>query len=35
MFGSGLGGVAAVFLMWIFLPEKLPAVIATIAFAAE
>ena len=34
MFGSGLGGVAAVFLMWIFLPEKLPAVIATIAFAA-
>jgi spermidine synthase len=34
MFGSGLGGVAAVFLMWIFLPEKLPAVIAAIAFAA-
>jgi len=34
MFGSGLGGVAAVFLMWIFFPEKLPAVIAAIAFAA-
>jgi hypothetical protein len=34
MFGSGLGGVAAVFLMWIFLPEKLPAIIASIAFLA-
>jgi hypothetical protein len=34
MFGSGLGGVAAVFLMWIFFPEKLPAVIAAIALAA-
>jgi spermidine synthase len=34
MLGSGLGGVAAVFLMWIFLPEKLPAVIAAIAFFA-
>jgi spermidine synthase len=35
MFGSGLGGLAAVFLMWIFFPEKLPAVIAAIAFAAS
>lgn len=34
MLGSGLGGLAAVFLMWIFFPEKLPAVIAAIAFAA-
>lgn len=34
MVGSGLGGVTAVFLMWIFFPEKLPAVIAAIAFAA-
>ena len=34
MLGSGLGGIAAVFLMWIFLPEKLPAVIAAIAFFA-
>lgn len=35
MIGSGLGGLAAVFLMWIFFPEKLPAVIASIAFAAS
>lgn len=34
MLGSGLGGVAAVFLMWTFFPEKLPAVIAAIAFLA-
>jgi len=34
MLGSGLGGIAAVFLMWIFFPEKLPAVIASIAFTA-
>jgi hypothetical protein len=34
MLGSGIGGIIAVFLMWIFFPEKLPAVIATIAFAA-
>jgi hypothetical protein len=34
MLGSGLGGLAAVFLMWIFFPQKLPAVIAAIAFAA-
>ncbi len=34
MFGSGIGGIIAVFLMWIFFPEKLPAVIATIALAA-
>jgi spermidine synthase len=34
MLGSGLGGLAAVFLMWIFFPQKLPAVIAVIAFAA-
>jgi spermidine synthase len=34
MLGSGLGGVVAVFLMWIFLPEKLPAVIVGIAFLA-
>ncbi|HSW54806.1 MAG TPA: hypothetical protein VLH59_06935 [Ignavibacteriaceae bacterium] len=35
MLGSGLGGLAAVFLMWIFFPQKLPAVIAAIAFAAS
>lgn len=34
MLGSGLGGLAAVFLMWIFFPEKLPSVIAAIAFTA-
>ena len=34
MLGSGFGGVTAIFLMWIFLPEKLPAVIAAIAFFA-
>ncbi|OGU68862.1 MAG: hypothetical protein A2W30_01155 [Ignavibacteria bacterium RBG_16_36_9] len=34
MVGSGLGGVAAVILMWIFFPEKLPAVIGTMALAA-
>lgn len=34
MLGSGIGGIIAVFLMWIFFPEKLPAVIATIALAA-
>jgi spermidine synthase len=34
MLGSGLGGVVAVFLMWIFLPEKLPAVIAAITLFA-
>lgn len=34
MVGSGIGGLAIVFLMWIFFPEKLPSVIATIAFAA-
>ena len=34
MLGSGLGGLAVVFLMWIFFPQKLPAVIAAIAFAA-
>jgi len=34
MVGSGLGGMAAVILMWIFFPEKLPAVIGTIALAA-
>jgi hypothetical protein len=34
MVGSGLGGLAVVFLMWIFFPEKLPSVIAAIAFAA-
>ncbi len=32
MVGSGIGGISAVFLMWIFLPEKLPAVLATLAF---
>ncbi|MGB5287824.1 MAG: hypothetical protein WBN42_04995, partial [Ignavibacteriaceae bacterium] len=32
MAGSGLGGVLAIYLMWIFLPEKLPAVIAGLAF---
>jgi spermidine synthase len=32
MVGSGIGGIAAVFLMWIFFPEKLPAVLATLAF---
>jgi len=34
MLGSGIGGVAAVFLIWIFFPEKLPAVIAGIALIA-
>lgn len=34
MFGSGIGGVVAVFLMWIFFPQKLPAVIAAVAFIA-
>ena len=34
MLGSGIGGVAAVFLMWVFFPQKLPAVIAGIAFLA-
>ena len=34
MFGSGIGGVSAIFLMWIFLPEKLPAVIAAMALIA-
>lgn len=32
MFGSGLGGILAVFLMWVIFPQKLPAVIAAIAF---
>jgi len=34
MLGSGIGGVLAVFLMWIFFPQKLPAIIAAIAFLA-
>jgi len=34
MAGSGLGGLIAIFLMWLFLPEKLPPVIAVIAFTA-
>ena len=34
MLGSGIGGIMIVFLMWIFFPEKLSAVIATIAFLA-
>lgn len=34
MLGSGIGGVVAIFLMWIFFPEKLPAVIAGIALLA-
>ena len=34
MIGSGIGGLVAVFLMWIFFPEKLPAVIAGIAVLA-
>jgi hypothetical protein len=32
MVGSGIGGMVAVFLMWLFLPEKLTAVLATLAF---
>ena len=32
MTGSGIGGVLAVFLMWLFFPEKLTAVLATLAF---
>ncbi|NNJ52563.1 MAG: hypothetical protein HKP17_05290 [Ignavibacteriaceae bacterium] len=32
MVGSGIGGIAVVFMMWFFLPEKLPAVLATITF---
>lgn len=34
MLGSGVGGILAVFLMWIFFPQKLPAVIAGFAFLA-
>ncbi|MCW8802780.1 MAG: hypothetical protein OQK57_00130, partial [Ignavibacteriaceae bacterium] len=34
MLGSGVGGILAVFLMWIFFPQKLPAVIAGFAFVA-
>ena len=34
MLGSGIGGIVAIFLMWIFFPHKLPAVIASIAFLA-
>jgi hypothetical protein len=34
MLGSGIGGVVAIFLMWIFFPHKLPAVIASLAFFA-
>ena len=34
MLGSGIGGVLAIFLMWIFMPEKLPAVIAALALIA-
>ena len=34
MFGSGVGGVVAIFLMWVFFPQKLPAVIAALAFLA-
>lgn len=34
MVGSGIGGVTAVILMWIFFPHKLPAVIASMAFFA-
>ncbi len=32
MIGSGVGGFIAVLLMWLFLPEKLPAVVSTITF---
>ncbi len=32
MVGSGIGGILAVFLMWLFFPEKLTAVLATLAF---
>ncbi len=31
MFGSGVGGFAAVILMWLFLPEKLPVFISFLA----
>ncbi len=34
MLGSGIGGILAVLLMWIFFPQKLPAVIAAFAFLA-
>ncbi len=34
MVGSGIGGVLAVGAMWWFFPEKLPAVVATIALFA-
>jgi spermidine synthase len=32
MVGSGFGGIVTVILMWIFFPDKLPAVLATLAF---
>jgi len=31
MFGSGIGGLTAVMLMWFFMPEKLPAFISFLA----
>jgi len=34
MIGSGIGGLLAVFLMWWFFPQKLPAVVSTLAFFA-
>jgi hypothetical protein len=34
MVGSGIGGVLAVVAMWWFFPEKLPAVVSTIALLA-
>jgi spermidine synthase len=35
MIGSGIGGLLAVFLMWWFFPQKLPAVVSTLAFFAS
>ncbi len=34
MIGSGIGALIAVLLMWWFFPQKLPAVVSTIAFFA-
>ena len=34
MLGSGIGSVVAILLMWIFLPQKLPALIAALALIA-
>jgi hypothetical protein len=34
MFGSGLGGLAIIGIMWVFVPEKIPSVIALLPIVA-